>query len=356
MGGWRAEYLRMATDGPQSLRTSIFYWGLSLLSLVYGLCVFIRKNLYQAGLKSSYRASVPVVSVGNITVGGTGKTPMVDFLVRHFLERGVKCAIVSRGYGGSCRQAVGRVADAYGNILMTPQESGDEPYLLAVRNPGVPVYVARKRMLGIQAGEQDGAQLLLLDDGFQHLAVHRDADIVLMDAKSPFGNGRLLPAGILREPISELKRADLVVMTRSGKNKRSGLQFGVPLVYSTHQPDKEVRCLDGSLVDNKELVDKRCLAFAGIAKPEEFFMSLNSYGFSKIETISLADHQEYSQDVLNRLLKSCHDYDFLLTTEKDAVKLSAVNFPIPCLQRGVELTFDDISPLADMLDGILQKS
>lgn len=355
MGGWRAEYLRMAANGPQSVRTSILFWGLSLLSLVYGLCVCIRRSLYQTGLKSSYRASVPVVSVGNIAVGGTGKTPMVDFLAHYLLDRGVKCAIVSRGYGGSYRQTVGRVADANGNLLMTPEESGDEPYLLAVRNPGVPVYVARKRMLGVQAGEQDGAQLLLLDDGFQHLAVHRDADIVLIDAKCPFGNGRLLPAGILREPISALQRADLVVMTRSGKNKSSDLQLGVPLVYSCHQPDKDVRGLDGGLVDNKTLVGKSCLAFAGIAKPEEFFRSLNSFGFSHIETISLADHQEYSQDVLTRLLRSCHNYDFLLTTEKDAVKLSAVDFPIPCLQMGVELTFDDISPFADMFDGILQK-
>ena len=353
MNSWRSDYVRMTTEGPQSVRSSLLYWGLCPLSFLYGLVMCVRSKLYRAGLKSSYRASVPVISVGNIVTRGTGKTPMVDFLIRHCSGLGVRCAVVSRGYGGSYSQEFARVVDADGTARMAAAESGDEPYLLARRNPGVPVYVARKRRLGVQAAEKDGAQLILLDDGFQHLAVQRVADIVLLDESRPFGNGRLLPAGILREPRSALHRADLIVMTRAGLKTGSHLHFDVPVIRSSHRLDKTLSTLDGEVVPEADYQGKSCLAFAGIARPEEFFQSLHSFGFSRIEEISLADHQEYNQDILNRLLGSCDNHDLLITTEKDAVKLSVEDFPKPCYQVGVEMVFEDISPLAALLEEIM---
>ena len=355
MNDWRSGYVRMTTEGPQSIRSSLLYWGLCPLSFFYGLVMRLRSKFYRVGLKSSYRASVPVISVGNIVTSGTGKTPMVDFLSRHISGLGVRCAVVSRGYGGNYRQKVARVVDADGTARMTAAESGDEPYLLARRNPGVPVYVARKRRLGVQAAERDGVQLILLDDGFQHLAVHRDVDIVLLDEKRPFGNGRLLPAGILREPRSALQRADMVVMTRSGPEMRGPLNYNGPVLRSRHQLDKTIKTLDGSVVPETDYRGKSCLAFAGIARPKEFFQSLGDFGFSNIEGIPLSDHQEYNQDILNRLLRSCDNHDLLITTEKDAVKLSAKDFPKPCYKVGVEMVFDDFSPLAALLDEVTQK-
>ena len=350
----RPEYSRMVTDGPQSIRAEIIFWGLRPFSFLYGLVMRVRSWLYLAGLKSSYRAKVPVISIGNLTTGGTGKTPMVDFLARDLRARGLQCAVVSRGYGGNYRQAVGRVTDASGKPSMTPQECGDEPYLLAIRNPDVPVYVARKRMLGMQAAEQDGAQIILLDDGFQHQAVQRDMDIVLLDAKKPFGNGHLLPAGMLREPLSALQRADLIIMTRSGAKRIAPLNAGCSVMHSRHQLDKTIMTLDGEQLSEHDYVGKSCLAFAGIAKPEGFFAALRELGFSRIEEMPLADHQEYNQGILNRLIKSCDNHDLIITTEKDAVKLSQATFPKPCCQVGVELAFDDIGPLVNMLDKIVK--
>ena len=355
MNDWRSDYMRMTVEGPQSTWSSLLYWGLCPLSFLYGLVMRIRSRLYRVGLKSSYRASVPVISVGNMVVGGTGKTPMVDFLARHISGLGVRCSVVSRGYGGSYRQAVARVVDTDAAVSMTAEESGDEPYLLARRNPGVPVFVARKRTLGVQAAERDGAQLILLDDGFQHLAVDRDIDIVLLDEKKPFGNGCMLPAGILREPRSALQRADMVVMTRSGPEMRSPLYYNGPVLRSSHQLDKTIKTLDGSVVPESDYRGKRCLAFAGIARPKEFFLSLRAFGFSNIEEIPFSDHQEYNQDILNRLLEACNNYDLLITTEKDAVKLSAKDFPKPCYQVGVEMVFDDFSPLATLIDKVMLK-
>ena len=353
MNDWRSDYVQMTIEGPQTTRSSLLYWGLCPLSFFYGLLMRLRCGLYRAGLRSSYRASVPVISVGNLVVGGTGKTPMVDFLARYIAERGIRCAVVSRGYGGNYRQKVARVVDSHGEVKMTAAECGDEPYLLAKRNPRVPVYVARKRKLGVQAAERDGVQLILLDDGFQHLAVQRDLDIVLLDAKRPFGNGCVLPAGILREPRSALQRAGLLVMTRSGPARRSPLQDSGPVLWSSHRPARILTTLGGEVVPEADYAGKSCLAFAGIARPEEFFQALRNFGLSSVAEVPLADHQKYTQDILNRLLRSCNNHDLLITTEKDAVKLSDVNFPIPCYQLGVEMVFDDISPLEALLEEVL---
>ena len=355
MSEQRSEYSRMVSDGPQSIRAEIIFWGLRPFSFLYGLVMRVRSRFYLAGLKSSYRASVPVISVGNLTTGGTGKTPMVDFLARDLRARGLKCAIVSRGYGGKYRQAVGRVTDGSGKLCMTPQECGDEPYLLAIRNPDVPVYVARKRTLGVQAAEQDGAQLILLDDGFQHQAVQRDMDIVLLDAKKPFGNGHLLPAGMLREPLSALQRADLIIMTRADAQQSAPIPARCPIMYSRHQLDRTIMTLDGEQLSTQDYAGKSCLAFAGIAKPEGFFSALREFGFSRIEEMPLADHQEYNQEILNRLIKSCDNHDLLVTTEKDAVKLSSADLPKPCCQIGVDLVFDDMTPLANILDKMVER-
>lgn len=347
-------HANLVENGPQTIFEYMLFGVLWPLSCLYGVVVRVRRLLYQLGVKKIYRASVPVISIGNLTAGGTGKTPMADYLVKRLLSKGMHCAIVSRGYGGSFRGAVGRVNAADGTLLMNPGSCGDEPYLLARRNPAVSVYVARRRADGVKQAVADGAEIVVLDDGFQHLAVARDINILLLDSKAPFGNEHLLPAGILREPIACIRYSDLIIMTRSDPEKKSAMQWGLPTIYSCHQPDKALATLDGEVVPEGAYVGKSCLAFAGIARPEEFFKSLRAFGFSHIEEVPLADHQDYDRETLNHLSGLCHNYDLLITTEKDAVKLSAVNFPKPCYQLGMELSFDDISPFADMFDNMVK--
>jgi tetraacyldisaccharide 4'-kinase len=331
---------------------------------------------FSLGLKKIYRASVPVVSVGNLTVGGTGKTPMADFLAKWMVEHNIPTAIVSRGYGGNYASAVARVK-LESKATMNPAECGDEPFLLARRNPSVPVFVARRRTLGVKAAEKAGAKLIILDDGFQHRAVHRDLDIVLLDSQKPFGNGHIVPAGQLREPQSALQRSHLLVMTRvqtgagnvfPGANNVPACDSNVPagdnnvlmvpkpIMRSRHLMSQNLTSLSGEVVSWEELTGKTCVAFAGIARPDAFFIALKARGLTLSDEISFMDHQVYDSELLVHLFQVSRECDALITTEKDAVKLAKAEFPVPCYQVGVDLEFDDISLLDHLLQGLIANS
>ncbi|MCM2264967.1 MAG: tetraacyldisaccharide 4'-kinase [Desulfuromonadales bacterium] len=308
----------------------------------------LRATLYRTGLMAVYRASVPVVSIGNLTVGGTGKTPVADALVKRLLGQGFRVAVVSRGYGGRFQEAVGCVAKGDGRLLLSPQEAGDEPCLLAVRNPSLLVYVARKRALGVQAAERAGAQVIVLDDGFQHLAVHREVDIVLLDARAPLGNGQLLPAGPLREAPDALNRANLVIMTHAAQMCEK-IPFHGTVLRCRHRLADTLMTLDGGEVPWSQLEGQEVLAFAGIARPDDFFAALRARGVALVATLALNDHQDYSAEQLNRLIQSCDNKKLLITTEKDAVKLRTAALPCPCLVVPLDLVFDE----PDCFDGVL---
>lgn len=303
---------------------------------------------FSIGLKKTYQAKVPVVSVGNLAVGGTGKTPMTDFLAKWMQRHNVKTAIVSRGYGGNYSEPVMRVIPDGANATY-PTCCGDEPFLLARKNPFVSVFVARRRTLGVKAAEEAGAELILLDDGFQHRAVHRDLDIVLLDSEKPFGNGCMLPAGQLREPLSALKRSDLLIMTRSLPDQKTVTVFDKPSLPSCHKISQRLSSLTGEVRSLTDLVGKACVAFAGIARPDDFFTALKENHLTLTEEIPLADHQVYDDALLSRLSKSCQGAEALITTEKDAVKLAGIKLPVPCYQVGVEMTFSETDVLDEML-------
>lgn len=354
MATLRKAYQQLIYAGPHKVMGWISFLALLPLSGLYGAALFCRRMLYKLGFKSVYHASVPVVSVGNLTVGGTGKTPMTDFLARWMVRNEVPVAIVSRGYGGSYSSPVVKV-DLVAGQGTRPSECGDEPFLLATRNPTVPVYVARKRSSGVALAEAEGARVIILDDGFQHRAVYRDLDIVLLDSQRPFGNGCLLPAGPLREPKRALLRSQLLVMTR----KRSAAAgpssvMSIPTMHSRHLLSDKLTSLDGEVVRCVDLVGKSCIAFAGIAKPEEFFAALRERKMTLVEEIPLADHQQYDAPLLKRLALASSGCDALLTTEKDAVKLSAADFPVPCYKVAVELGFDDESDLDFLLRQLVE--
>ncbi len=349
-------YQQMLENGPSNIAGWMVFWGLWPLSCFYRLVVALRKQLFIVGFKSVYHASTPVISVGNITVGGTGKTPMVDFLVKHFHSEGKRVAIVSRGYGGRYRGAVGKVNAPDGSLLMTAEACGDEPYLLARRNPGVSVFVARRRRDGVEAAEEAAADLIVLDDGFQHLAVHREADIVLLDSNKPFGNGHLLPAGPLRETPDSLNRCHLMVRTRSDKGLSQDFPQGKETLVCCHSLADELISLAGDVISWEDLRGKRCTAFAGIAQPQDFFSALRQKNLNLVDTIAFDDHQAYSSVVLNQLNQACNNSDLLITTEKDAVKLIGAEFSIPCYQTQLNLAFEDVEQLKIVLDGLIRRT
>lgn len=348
----RTFYLHLIENGPGNFfgwLTFILLWP---ISMIYMLVIWIRSQAYQIGFFKSYQASVPVVSIGNITVGGTGKTPFVDFVVRYLSRQGKKIAIVSRGYGGSFTGDCARVDIGDSTSQMSAADVGDEPFLLAARNPTALVYVARKRFLGVAAAEQAGADFIVLDDGFQHLGVARDLDIVLLDKRSPFGNGSLLPAGILREPPNALTRAHLVVWTHA-EDDREAPAIKVDSTSCRHSFSDYLVDLEGNRHHWEEIEGRACLAFAGIAHPSDFFAKLRCTGCNLEKTIPLDDHQKYDQHTIQTILHHANNLEYLLTTEKDAVKLRGLNLPLPCFAVPLTLEFNDITVVETALNSIM---
>jgi len=319
---------------------------------LYGVVNAVRVLLYRYGWRNSYRCSVPVVSVGNIAVGGTGKTPLVDYILRQQAQYGRHVAVVSRGYGGEKGAPVRVVCAGEGPVLSAGQ-CGDEPFLLASRNPESVIIVAPRRADGIRfAIENFAVDLILLDDGYQHLAVQRDLNVLLLDSRYPFGNGYVLPAGLLREFPSALQRADMVIMTRySGQSLPVQCQNKERL-FASQELEGNAYSLTGETYPLSRLQQSRCVAFAGIATPDDFFTGLKSLGITLQATLSLSDHCTYSAATLQQIRALSADADILLTTEKDAVKLSDQLFDVPCCTVGLTFQLRDSDRLAKRIDDL----
>lgn len=348
-----ALHRQLVTVGPRGFAQWLLFTLLRAAGQLYGLIGHIRRQLYRAGTLRVYRPPVPVISVGNLAVGGTGKTPMVDYLLKCFASRGLRVAVVSRGYGGRGAGRVGLVCAGRGPLL-SPAVCGDEPFLLAQRNPDAIVLIAPRRSDGVRmAIERFAVDLIVLDDGFQHLAVARDLDIVLLDARRPFGNGYLLPAGVLRELPTALEDAGLIVLTRSEGAENPNLNTTRPRIRCRHQLAGEVVSLGGETVPLQDLVGQRGVAFAGIADPDNFFNALTGAGLILLRTLPLSDHVAYDDDTMSLLAEAAEDADFLVTTEKDGVKIAAGKLPVPCYQIPMTLDFYDEGPL--LLERALNK-
>lgn len=323
-------YRRLATYGAQRTRDRLLLAVLVPIGWLYGCINLVRVKLYQLGMFNCYRASVPVISVGNLAVGGTGKTPLVDYLLKQQQAQQRKVAVVSRGYGGEKGDPVRVVCRGDGPLLSAAQ-CGDEPYLLARRNPQAIVIVSAQRSAGIDyAISMFGVDLIILDDAFQHLAVARDLDLLLFDSRHPFGNGHLLPAGLLREFPVALKRADLCIMTRYSPQSAQPLACAQPVVRAQQSLADYGQDLAGDHYSIDQLRQGRCVAFAGIANPSDFFNSLEQQGLTLLATLPLADHCQFTPAVIESIRTLAAGADFILTTEKDAVKLNATMFNIPC--------------------------
>jgi tetraacyldisaccharide 4'-kinase len=293
--------------------------------------VAVRGALYESGLLTAERAGVPVVSIGNVAVGGAGKTPAAMAVAGRLLARGRKVALLSRGYGATRRDA--RVVSDGARVLLGAAEAGDEPALVARRLSGVRVLCGPRRAeIARTAVEALGADALLLDDGFQHRSLARDLDVVVLDAADPFGNGRLLPAGPNREPRSALRRAGLLWLSRVDQAEPAALESlrelareatGRAPVESRHAP---LDVLDGPLSESfglDALRGKRVLLLAGVARPEGFRRTLAALGAEVAEMRAFPDHHRFEAREIEDALAAAGGArcEVVATTEKDAVRL-----------------------------------
>lgn len=295
-----------------------------------------RRLLYAIGLRRAFRFPCPVISVGNITAGGTGKTPFVEYLARWFARKGFRTAILARGYG--------RIAGG----------ADDEDLFCEMELENVVRLTGRDRVAsGRRALADYRARVLILDDGFQHYRVHRTLDIVTVDATNPFAGGKLLPRGLLREGPSALRRADLVVLTRTDQVSPEALealrrQIG-PAVETVHKP-VQVRCLWNRRSYGVEWLRGRSVyAFCGVGNPESFRRTLESLGASIVKFRAFEDHHAYTPADLRRLNAEAQEFmaEAAVTTEKDATKLRADAFELPLAALRVEI---EITRNEDLLE------
>ncbi len=316
----------------KSFRKRALLFPLYLLSLPYGGVVRTRSLLYSLRWLKTKSLSCPVISVGNITVGGTGKTPLVMALAKRLTAKGIPVAILSRGYKRT-KTPEPVVSDGK-MILLSPEESGDEPFLMAKACKGIPVLVGKDRFLnGAIALERFGVKGLLLDDGYQYLPLHRDINILLVDSRIGFGDGHLLPRGILREPLSHLCRANLFLLTKAEDSETYQ-----PLEKKIHEicprtrvfhSDYEPVDLTGPEEEQEELdtfEGRNVLALSGVADPNSFSSLLRKCGMKVVSEAIFPDHHVYTAKDLSSVEEKGERVDCIVTTEKDMVKLKKLKF------------------------------
>ena len=332
-------------------------WGVSVL---YGGLARLRRRLYYRGRLKSRRLPCPVISVGNLTLGGTGKTPLVVDLAERIRKLGYRPVILSRGYKGLAEK-IGAVVSDERRLLCDARQAGDEPYLMAVLLPTVPVVVGRDRYrTGMEAVRRFQPDMIILDDGFQHLQLERDLDVLLLDARRPFGNGHILPRGTLREPVASLLGADAVVLTRHRQacgSVRGDMIRRLrprPVFCSDHQPlVRNVLAAGqpvGPLVLGRhpdagiDFKEKRVFAFAGLGSNAAFFHAAAVTGTRLQGTLGFNDHHPFTGKDLHRIVKIAERVGAtsLMTTDKDFVRMPPdIRLPFELIVMGVRMDFQD---------------
>jgi tetraacyldisaccharide 4'-kinase len=305
---------------------------LALVSLLYAAAISLRNFLYSAGLLKSYKANVPVISIGNITTGGTGKTPLVIWLAK-LITPNHKCAVITRGYKST-------------------KASTDEPALIAQNCPGISVIVNPNRLAAArQAVNKYQSQVLIADDAFQHRRLEADLNIVTIDATEPFGYGKLLPAGLLREPLSCLARADAIVLTRCDQvqidqldcieKKIKSYNPNLAIARSIHLPTC-AESFNEQSITIEQLKTKKIFAFCGIGNPNAFLQTIKKLELNLVGSRIFNDHHQYTTACLGQICNQAQNLkaDIILTTQKDQTKIPADFKPsIPLAWLKIEIKF-----------------
>jgi len=353
---------------------------LDIAAIGYSIAVRLRNFLYSKGWLKAHRADAVVISIGNITVGGTGKTPLVVWLCKQIISdsrfqiSNSQCAILTRGYKSRAQEHKSTRAQELKSTRA--QEIGslkDEPAILIEKCPEVKVIVNPDRVGGAgEAINKFGAKVLIMDDGFQHRRLERDLDIVAIDATRPFGYGKMLPAGLLREPVSSLKRADGVVITRCDQiteneisqieKKLRAINPDMVIARSIHAP-AYVKSTDNKEISLKYLKGKKIFAFCGIGNPDAFLNTIKQLGANLVGSKVYNDHHHYTNDCLADIYEQAGALkaDLILTTQKDwtkiisdfRIQISDFEYSLPLAYIGIEIKF-----LAgeDKLRGLIEKT
>ncbi|HCC20749.1 MAG TPA: tetraacyldisaccharide 4'-kinase [Verrucomicrobiales bacterium] len=361
---WGTEVIFGRARGFRATVMRILLWA---LSGIYRIGVAVRLKCYRKGAKYQHYLGTQVISIGNLTVGGTGKTPMVEMFARTLRERGRKPAILSRGYKSKrlgkpqewLRKSNGlpipadempKVVSAGGEPLIKVRYAGDEPWMLAKNLPGVSVIVDKNRVKGgsFAVGELN-ADTLILDDGLQYLNLAHTTDVVLVDQNSPFGTGRILPRGTLREPAKNLRRADYIFITKCDGSSNEQLitkmrryNRHAEIIECTHGPQHLENIFTGEQLPLDYLQKKYVAAISGIAVPQSFEKILKSLG-ARVEFHRVfSDHHTFNQKDIDRFMNRCvrRDIELIVTTEKDAVRFprpAELDVPIYFLRIEVDI-------------------
>lgn len=332
------------------------------LSVLYGLAVRTRLELYRRGLFTVSKLAAPVISIGNLTTGGTGKTPLTESIARVLAEQARRVCILTRGYRRHNPNE--RVVVSDGESLRADAiEAGDEPRLLAESLQGLAAVIsdADRFAAGTWALKELGSNAFILDDGFQHLRLARDLDIVVVDATQPWNNGHLLPWGRLREPPSGLSRADCVVITRSDqaehvdalRDQINELSRNKPIFTSSMHvrglvPLNEKSSDAGA---QQRAVPRPIAVLCGIGNPPAFVRQLNDAGYEQTWVSAFPDHHVYNQQEVDKVVEQAKQAGAacLITTAKDAVKLHGLRFELPCYVLDIQIEIDNKERFVEMI-------
>ncbi len=339
------QYLLDVVEGRKKTRFAAVVRGvLMALSQLYLLGVQARLFLFEHGLFKRHSLGVTVISVGNITLGGTGKTPVVEKLARELRDGGRKVAILTRGYKRktpflkwlfhSTLVDEPKVVSDGSRLLVSSLEAGDEPYMLAKNLDGVFVVVGKNRVKsGNYAIRKLGADILILDDGFQYMTLRRKHDIVLIDATNPFGNNFVIPRGTLREPLKNLSRAQYILLTKS-RGTMNGLRETIrdyntdaDIIGTTHCPQYFEELYTTFRKDLDFIKKKKIFVISAIARPESFENTLEELGANILKRFRFLDHHRYTYEEIEEIFNQARaeGAEAVITTEKDAVRMPAMD-------------------------------
>lgn len=351
---------------------SVMRGSLSALSQIYGKIINRKNDRFDLG-EGIFRALVPTISVGNITAGGTGKTPLVNFLCEYLLKKNIFPTVLMRGYKAQDNSR-SLVVSSGRQIFLNAKASGDEASLIARSNPRAGLIIGKKRVVSAQLAVKDlQTQVLILDDGFQHRQLARDLDIVLIDATNPFGYERLLPRGLLREPLINLKRADIIIITKSNqvedieisniKQHLRKFNSQAPILLSVHRPNLPISLNDWQQQNNtKETLPSgsKVALLSAIGNPQSFYNTAREFNYEIVHESIFVDHHDYKVSDIQRAAIEAQQAkaEAIITTEKDAVKISelSVDILIPIFVMPIKIDFiEGQEVLEKLVDVCLKK-